>query len=684
MKKGIYLKLALGNFRKNRRFFVPRILAEAGLLAVFYIIYTLMKDECMMELRGGDYLATMMGIGVAVMTLLSAVLMFYINSFLMKQRKRELGLYNILGMEKRHVTRVLFFENLVSSVLSVVLGLCTGMLFYKVCSLLICSLLESDVILGFHFINAKTILGSAALFVALDVLTYLFNCVSIAKMKPVELLKSRSAGEREPKVKWLMLIAGILCLGGGYTLSILTKNPLQAILLFFVAVLLVILGTYFLFVTGSTFVLKALKKNDKYYYNKRHMPAVSGLLYRMKQNAVGLASIAILATGVLVMISTTFSLYGGMEDALRENYPDQYYIHTYYTMGDETAHYLPFEVVDEQIYEKAEKNGLSVDRLQHIEYLDVTYDFDKTTGTLSTERGIYNISENLAGLADVTYLTEEMYVSLGGERLNLTENEIGMYDLGMKNAMDIPSLSVAGKTFSVKPCENRFPTTPMISLVNCYGVVVSDQSVLDEIYHDQLAAYGENASTYTRVVTVDFKNTVKLNQVGYDMDRDIKDALKAYIKTLHNGAEVAHYFSTDSIWAAREAVGGMYASLLFLGLLLGAACLFATALIIYYKQISEGYEDRERFQIMQKIGMSKSEVKKTINGQVLLVFFLPLVVAGVHLCFAFPILVRLLKILMLSKVSVFIVCSVIVYLAFALIYTLIYSVTSKTYYKIVR
>ncbi len=457
MRKGIYSRLALSNFRKNRRFFVPRILAEAGLLAVFYILFTLKSDSRILEMRGGDYLASMMSIGVLVMTLLSAVLMFYINSFLMKQRKRELGLYNILGMEKRHVRRVLFFENLVSSICAVVLGLCTGMLFYKVCSLLICKLLDADVVFGFYFISAKTILASALLFLVLDTITYLFNCISIAKMKPVELLSSRHTGEREPKVKWVMLILGLLALGGGYTISIITKNPLQAILLFFVAVLLVIIGTYFLFVTGSTFVLKALKRNEKYYYHRRHMPAVSGLLYRMKQNAVGLASIAILATGVLVMISTTFSLYGGMEDAIAQNYPSHYYVYTNYSVDGNAPEYLPTDFVESVICEKAEENGLSIASVKRQTYLDVAYSFDRETGVLSTDRPFYNASENLAGLASVTYLTEEMYVSLGGEPLNLAKDEVGMFDLGENREMTIPQLSVAGQTFTVKPATISSP-----------------------------------------------------------------------------------------------------------------------------------------------------------------------------------------------------------------------------------
>ena len=372
MKTGFFLKLARSNISKNRRFFIPRILSEAGLLCVFYIVFTLRADERLLEIRGGEYIGMFMSIGVAVMTLLSVILLLYINSFLMKQRKREFGVYNILGLEKRHIDRVLFHETAISSLVSVALGLLTGVLFYKACSLLICRLLGAEIVLGFYFISVRNLAISGLLFMALDLLTYGINCVTIAKLKPVELLSSANVGEREPKVKWLLLVLGVLALGGGYYISVTTESPLKAIALFFVAVILVIIGTYFLFVAGSIFVLKALKKNQKFYYNKKRMPAVSGLLYRMKQNAVGLASIAILATGVLVMISTTVSLYAGQEETLRRNYPQDYYLSARYVEwnqeGDLTfSQEIPLDTLTRVVKQEAEKNGLTVQDIKRQE-----------------------------------------------------------------------------------------------------------------------------------------------------------------------------------------------------------------------------------------------------------------------------------------------------------------------------
>lgn len=687
MKTGFFLKLARSNIGKNRRFFLPRILSEAGLLCVFYIVFTLREDDRLCELRGGEYIGMFMSIGTAVMMLLSAILLFYINSFLMKQRKREFGVYNILGLEKRHIDRVLFHETAISSLMSVALGLLTGVLFYKLCSLLICQLLHAEVVLGFYFINARSLALSGAFFLVLDLLTYAVNCVTIAKMKPVDLLSSANVGEREPKVKWLLLVLGVAALGGGYYISVTTESPLKAIALFFVAVLLVIVGTYFLFVAGSIFVLKALKKNQKFYYNRKRMPAVSGLLYRMKQNAVGLASIAILATGVLVMISTTVSLYAGQEETLKRNYPQDYYLAARYTEwnqdGDLTfSQEIPLDTLTRIVKQEAEKNGLTVQDINRQEYLTVTYLYENDT--LLCKRADRN-SDNFKGLSVITYITEDMYRSLGGEPLDLKKDEVAVCPMDIrKSGFDRPELAVEGDTYRVKTTVPLFPIQSGmdVAATNCYGIVVADESVLEHLYEQQKQAYGDVASDYTRRIAVSFEGRAISGEVGDQLEQDVGEALNEEVSSWRQEGSLSFTYST--VWDARASVMGMYGSLLFLGILLGLVCLFATALIVYYKQISEGYEDRARFQILQKVGMSRREVRQTINSQVLLVFFLPLVVAGMHLAFAFPILEKLLHILLLSRTSLFVICSLITFGVFAAVYTLIYTATARTYYKIVR
>ena len=684
MKRGFFLKLARSNISKNRRFFLPRILSEAGLLCVFYIVFTLRTDERILQLRGGQYIEVFMSIGVAVMMLLSVILLFYINSFLMKQRKREFGVYNILGLEKRHICRVLFHETALSSLASVVLGLAMGTLFYKLCSLLICQLLNAEIVLGFYFINARSLALSGAFFLVLDVMAYGVNCVTIARMKPVEMLSSANVGEREPKVKWPLLVLGLLALGGGYYISLTTQNPLKALVLFFVAVILVIIGTYFLFVAGSIFVLKALKKNKRFYYNKKHMPAVSGLLYRMKQNAVGLASIAILATGVLVMISTTVSLYAGMQETLDKNYPQDYYLSVKNRFeGTDTVDTMPPELVAQVVEKAAKEKGLDIRELKTQEYLEASY--LKQNDALCTQRSDGNMGE-LKDLTVVTYITEEMYRSLSGEALDLAKNEIAVSPFNIKDmGFDRTELTIDGYTYRVKTVLPVFPVQSGIDVAatNCYGIVVADESVLRQLYTQQKTVYGEAAAEPVRRVAVSFADREKACDLGEEFQRAVEEEASAAADALW-GQEARIWFNNSALWTARSSVVGMYGSLLFLGILLGLVCLFATALIVYYKQISEGYEDRTRFQIMQKVGMSRREVRNTINSQVLMVFFLPLVVAGMHLAFAFPILEKLLHVLMLSSTSLFVLCSLITFGVFAGVYVVIYLGTARTYYKIVK
>lgn len=681
MKLGFYSRIAADNVRKNYRFFVPRILAEAGLLGSFYIVLTLSLDERLSEMRGGDYIPVLMFLGMLVIAVQSTVLMLYINSFLMKQRKREFGLYNVLGMEKRHVGRVMFYETLICCVVSTVLGLAFGMLFYKLCSLIICNLLRTEVVFGFYFIRPATIIGAALFFVFLDLLTYFANLISLARLRPVELLSSVSAGEKEPKVRWILLIVGILTLGAGYGIAVSVKNPYKALQLFFVAVFLVIIGTYCLFVTGSVFVFKSLKKNKKFYYKKKNFTAVSGLLYRMKRNAIGLASIAILATDVLVMISTTVSLYSGMQRTLEKNYPQHYYVSLHIYDGEDSMITLDSDIVEDAIRKSAAKYGEEVKSIFHQKYFSVTYNhLDGEYIPKIPDKG----SNVPSDPATFTFMTEETYVRCGGDGLGLAKDEVLICAF---NATDeVPTeVTIAGRRFRVRGKLTYFPIQSNItsSISHSYGMVVADDSVLEELFDDQRKAYGKNASEYSDRLAVTFSDVDLLDKVGEEIHDDLGSRINEY--TNRNVPEAqAFYISANSIWDAKEGVLGLYGSFLFLGLLLGCVCLFSTVLIIYYKQISEGYEDRERFQIMKKVGMSDSEIKKTIRMQILLVFFCPLIVAGIHVCFAFPMLEKLLQIMLLSDTWLFVGCSAVTYLVFALIYVLIYSITARTYYKIIR
>ena len=469
------------------------------------------------------------------------------------------------------------------------------------------------------------------------------------------------------------------------------KSPLQAIFLFFAAVILVIVGTYCLFVTGTTFVLQCLKKNKKYYYNKKHMPAVAGLLFRMKQNAVGLASIAILATGVLVMISTTVSLYSGVQDTMETNYPRQLYLSAYRQAGDGITH-IPSEKLEEIVREAAGENGVAVKDVESERLLTVSYLLrDGKLLTKTEVEGGYGTSE----LCSVMFITEDTYAELQSKRvtaedpalsrapegLGLDKDEIAFCRVASA-AMDLgfmpETLTFHGNTYRVKENLTYFPIgSNMSTVVNVLGIVVADDDVLNDVYLAQKEAYGEFASEFSDRIGVSFADEEAVSAVGEQVSQAIVNKLQAV------GTGTLQY-DLDTKWESLHNVLEMYGTFLFLGILLGFVCLFSTILIIYYKQISEGYEDRERFQIMEKVGMDAREVRKTIGSQLVLQFFLPLATAAVHTAVAFPILLKLLKILMLTNTSLFIICTLVTLAVFALVYTAVYVLTAKTYYKIVH
>ena len=681
MKTGFYPKIAVSNIRNNARLYIPRVLAEAGLLGCFYILFTLALDKRLCEALGGSYLEFFMMMGSVLIGLLSFILILYINRFLMKQRKSEYGLYNVLGMEKRHITRVLFYESLYTFAVSVILGIVFGTLFYKLSSLLICRLLRSETVAGFYYLDFMTVLIPVLIFAALDLIAFLVNCIGIYRLKPVELLKGKQVGEKEPKIKWAMLTVGSLCVGVGYYICLTTQSPLEALALFFAAALLITAGTYFLFITGTTFVLKCLKKNSRYYYDKKHMPAVSGLLFRMKRNAVGLASIALLATGALIMVSTTVSLYSGVDDTVNEHYPSQLYLSALREDGGVVAQ-IPSSQLEDIVREAADENGLTIEKTTS--ELSLTVPYILRGGRLLTKTevtGGYSPDE----LANVVYITEATYERLTGQqdaadrrRLGLKDDEFAFcrvlstsYHVG-----DTPTaLTVDSKEYSIKEQLAYFPVDVNTgAIVDTLGIVVANDEVLDGIYRAQKEAYGGFASEYADRIGVSFTDENAAAAVGGELEEYISASF----------ADTGVTYDLDTKWDSKRNVLEMYGTFLFLGILLGFVCLFSTALIIYYKQISEGYEDRDRFCIMEKIGMEPDEVKKTIASQLKLQMFLPLITAAIHTAFAFPILLKLLNILMLSNTGLFILCSVITFAVFATVYTAVYFLTSKTYYKIVH
>lgn len=684
MRSGFYSKFAVENIKKNTRLYIPRILAEAGLLGCFYILLTLALDQTLAEATGGAYLSIFMGMGTVIIGLLSFILILYVNSFLMKRRKSEYGLYNVLGMEKKHVIKVLFSESLITSALSVALGLVFGVAFYKLSSLLVCKILQIDPVTGFYYIKPFTLVTSAVNFLIFDLFAFFVNSTTIRRLRPAQLLAGRKAGEKEPKNRWVLLVLGLLFLGAGYVLAVTTQNPLKAIGVFFIAVICVIFGTYFLFVAGTTFVLKCLKNKQKYYYKSNHMPAVSGLLFRMKQNAVGLASIALLATGVLVMISTTASLYRGARESVERNFPRQLYLSAYVDSDGVINTIYPDELSG-IVRDAADKNGIKVEAIDDTRFLNVSYLLDENVMLTSKEAGPHI---DITKVSEVYYITDEMYRKGMSDHANGTVGSLGLgkdeiaylrISSNISKDTDAPeTLTIHGKEYRIKTVLDQFPIDNIETpFVNSIGIVVSDDEVLENIYQAQKESYGEYAAEYSYRIGVLFEDEAQVTAVGDQLVEDIENSL------IEKYSEDVHCDYTTK-WTANRNIIEMDGTFLFLGILLGFVCLFSTILIIYYKQISEGYEDRNRFQIMEKIGMDSKEVMKTISSQIKLQFFLPLATAGIHTAFVFPLLLKLLKLLMLNDTFLFINCTVISFAVFALFYFTVYSLTARTYYKIVH
>lgn len=655
MNNMFYPKLAASNIKKNRKFYVPYILTCIGTVFMFYIMCFILFNPGIKKMPGGATLFTILSLGLAVIGIFSIIFLFYTNSFLIKRRKKELGLFNILGMEKRHIGKMLCFETLYIGCIGLIGGLISGIICSKLVMLLLLRVLNFSTSIDFY-VSKQGILITLVVFSVIFVLILLSNLTRIHLTNPIELLKGGNTGEKEPKTKWILAVIGCLALGAGYFIAITTKSPIDALTLFFVAVLLVIVGTYCLFTAGSIVLLKALRNNKTYYYKTNHFTSVSGMIYRMKQNAAGLSNICILSTMVLVMISTTICLYIGVEDELKYRYSSDISIEKSYEFG-ETKEIDSIENTAVARMKKEKMEVVSKDKLKYLEILTEkkgdAFIFDKNPNKMVSS------NKNMFVL-----MSAEDYNEWTGKEETLRKQEVLIFSDPEKLG---DSFELFGTKYSVKRELSELPIESdyQLFLIKMHFVVVSDDEVIGEIYQKQKEFYGKDALSMKYRLNINLKGTDKEKISCYKQLKDLGD----YV-------------------ACRQAVSKEFYSVcggfLFLGIFLGTLFLMATVLIIYYKQISEGYEDKERFEIMQKVGMSKEEVKHSIRSQVLTVFFLPLVAAGIHVCAAFPMITRLLILFNLTNTKLFVVCTIGTVLVFAIIYSMVYFITAKVYYKIVN
>lgn len=665
-KLALYLRLAARNLFKNRQYYGPFFLTTAGCAAMCYIMRFLNYNELVSTMRGAAYVQLMLGLGSFIMVFLVVWIMAYANGFVIRRRTKELALYGILGMEKGNIAAVLGFETLFLCLAGTAAGVLGGALVSKLVLLLLLRLIRFEVTLGFSFCTT----GAAETFVAFAVLfllMYLRNLRQVRKSSPIELLHSDSMGEQEPKSRWLLALFGLVTLGAGYAISFFTTNFLYVLLLFFAAVALVIVGTHCLFGAGSVVVLKALRKNKALYYRPRNFTAISGLIYRMNQNARGLANICILATTVLVSVATTVCLYAGTEGTVERMYPNDVTLSVSFIddgLSEENA-----QAWEAPIREVAAEYGLSDEELQSF-YL---FDFGATVAPGNVYTPALGADSQTTDSPTLTLMTAADYNRVTGQAVTLAEGEV--LALGQKDPAD--TLTIGDTVYRIVGQAEEFPAVNGGYSPYTIYLVVPDTDTLVSL-RELLTQVSDYVPTVRRYLNV---NTDKL-------DIDTMDACANTMQAAANPDPAPEYLTSRTYVNTREGMRmelyNMNGSFVFLGIFLAVMFTMATVLIIYYKQLSEGYEDRTRFVILQQVGMSADEVRSTIRVQVLMVFFLPLVMAAVHLAAASPMLMRMVSVFGVTNSHLFFLCCLITLAGFALCYVAVYALTSRKYYSIVK
>ena len=655
MRKALYMRLAAGNLKKNRQLYGPYLIACIVTVMMMCIMILLEGDRGLKTIEGGQSVAATLMFGCIVIAIFSLIILVYINSLLIKQRKKEFALYNILGMEKRHISKVLFWENTYTALISIISGLVLGTVFSKLLQLILMKIIGGDISFNMD-ISFSVLFFTAVIFTGFFLLVLLMNIRTIRIAQPVELLRGGSEGEREPKSKWVLAVLGVVFLAAGYVMSIMTKDVVSAITLFFIAVICVIIGTYLMFIAFSIVLLKGLKKNKRYYYQTKHFATVSGMIYRMKRNAAGLASICILSTMVIVTVSTTVCLYAGVGDIINNMYPYDVNM-KYYPYSQQTSEKLEVAAED-----TAKRQGREIKELYSFSKMSFTANRsgDKLIVDNDTITGI--------GSVDVTIITPEDYKRLTGKDAGLKKGEVLIYSEKESFGDKVELLGEEYKTIKT----DEFPKVVFLSIstANC-GIVADSRETAEAILHRYEDTTGQ----------IIINGGMYINLDGTD---DEKIAFSNALNSEAADFEYEFYFLESRQFVEKEGSYSFYGAFFFLGMFLGLVFIFATVMIIYYKQVSEGYDDRKRFDIMQKVGMTEAEVRQTIRSQVLIVFFLPLAAAAMHVAFAFPMIRRILAAFSMTNVTLFAVCTAATFLGFAVIYLLVYLQTSKTYYSIVR
>lgn len=672
MKRSFFARIALEGIKKNRRLYLPYILSGTGLSAMTYILFFLSSSPLLEHMKGGSILEMVLPIGVVVVCVFSLIFMFYSNSFLIRQRNREFGLYNVLGMDKRNLGRVMLWENLAVFAMSVATGLICGIALSKLTELGMVNIMQEDVSYTLR-IDLSSALKTLGVFALIFLLLLANSLIKVRRSSALELLESSAVGEKAPKANWLAALVGAVVLAAAYYIALSIENPLSAILWFMIAVVMVIVATYLLFISGSVAFCRVLQKNKGYYYKPRHFVSVSSMVYRMKRNGAGLASICILITMVLVMLTSTISLYAGEEDTLETNYPNDVNFTTFLP-GMEQYTEESFESMQGKINELVG----DVHNVRSYPFCVAAGLFEDGVFLTDTEPHINFDVSTFSTLSYLNIISLEDYNELTGESAKLKDGECLIYCY---------RCDYNGSSVQVEHCEMLTVKAQASDIVLPNYLAIQPVPIITLVVKD-VVSFTEPAAG----IENSFGEPViePCWCYGFDVDGGADAQVAAYEK-LHKstddivikGDDGSYSFNLNCREEVRSGFYSLYGSLFFLGILLSVIFVFAAVLIIYYKQVSEGYEDQSRFEVMQKVGMTKAEIRKTINSQVLTVFFAPLVLAGVHLAVAFPIIWKMLQLFMFENMGIMVIVNIACFAVFALIYAIVYKLTSNTYYSIV-
>ena len=679
MKTALYPRLAWDGLRKNKRLFTPYLLTCICMVMMFYILSFLGSPEtCALLPRGSNTTGKILNLGSFVIFVFSAIFLYYTNSFLVRRREREFGLYNVLGMNKRNLARIVTWESLITAVLSLVLGLALGIVLSKLAELGLVNMLGGDINYRIR-IDVDSLTRALGLYAIIFAVIWLSTVVRVGRSSAVALLRSESVGEKPPKANWLLGLAGVVILAAAYYLAVSITNPLDAIVWFFVAVILVIIGTYLLLVAGSVLLCRVLQKNKKYYYRPEHFVSVSSMAYRMKRNGAGLASVCIIATMILVMISSSSCLYFGAEDAVMTRFPRE----TNITLNAENTAQLEdanLDIYRKGIADYAAEHDIPVKNVQDYRFINVSGLLDGDTAQCYYRRAGASVS--YADIRDFYIISAKDYAAKTGETVSLADDEVLLltnkcsYDRGTLTL----SMENVSHTWRVKSVQSGSIVPPSVGgLVAQITLIVNDPAAAVEGFRTR----DEDDMTLLRFEWIYGFDTGLDDEASIDFESDLTSAIGQLVPETDNENFGYSYLMTNSRGGASEDFYGSYGALFFIGIMLTLVFMLAAVLILYYKQISEGYEDQKRFEIMQKVGMTKKEIRRSIDSQLLTVFFLPLLLAGVHLAFAFPMIRRLLELFSLYNVGLFVTTTLVSFGAFALLYTIVYRLTAKAYYNIV-